>query len=68
MNFTRDQVSQAVNRAANLVSEVRHDEADLLNLMVNATLASLDDPGCTLDQAIERNYDDPPEVVRGWIN
>ena len=66
--FTREQVSKAINRGADLVhQEFGDDYADLINLVANAIGEALDNPGTTLDEAIENNYSTDPAIVRGWI-
>jgi hypothetical protein len=80
--LTREQVEKAVNAGADLVLDDDQiggsdRDRDLVNLVCNAILSLLDEPGLTLDEVIERNWDgeeadgDEPaktavEVVRGW--
>jgi hypothetical protein len=68
--YSRDQVSDAVNAGANLlVEEIEPDDhgISLVDLVVNAALTLLDDPGCTdLNEVIRRCYDDPPSEVLSW--
>lgn len=64
--FSRDQVSQAANRAADMIRgdsrvftyETSHTIAaqTLIDLVVNATLTLLDDPGLSLDDIIAENW------------
>ncbi len=80
--YTREQVSAALNAAANLLddqagyesSETIRDQ-DRANLLVNAAGHLLDHPGASLDDVILANYkldlgeDDGETVaaVKGWI-
>lgn len=70
MSFTRDEVSQALNRAADDVLGAINapDEGvrDAVNLVVNAAMTYLDTPDATLDEAIEENYE-PDESGDGPI-
>lgn len=77
--FTRDQVSGAVNAAAD--SLIYSDEAaeaegvycvhetavDAANAMVNVTMGLLDDPSADIDQIIEEAYGEDAETVLGWL-
>lgn len=68
---TRDQVSAAMNRAADDVLEAIQapDEGtrDAVNLVVNAALTYLDAPDATLQDAIEENYELDPEDEDGPV-
>lgn len=71
--YTRDQVAAAVNAGADLVNAdedfyISDRMLDVINLIVNAQLSLLDDPGLTLDEVIEKNYEADPATVRGWIS
>lgn len=64
--FTREQVSRAVNDGADLVSDtlsLGELETDLINVVVNAALAKLDNPNVDFDTVVEENFDGDP---RGW--
>jgi hypothetical protein len=79
--YSRDDVSQAVNAGANLVTGdpgIYMDEGrdwSLVNLVVNAALSLLDDPGMSLDEVIRANWqerdeegnDITVEEVRSWV-
>jgi uncharacterized membrane protein YheB (UPF0754 family) len=58
--YTEDQVSEAVNAAADLIiQDIECDDQweDLLSLMVNATLSVLkSDMGADLEEVVEENY------------
>lgn len=67
--YSREQVSEAVNAGADLVRDdldVDGRDVDLINLIVNAALTLLDEPGLSLDDVIKRCYDTEPAEVRGW--
>ena len=70
--FTRAQVEQAANAGADLVRDgldIGDRDTDLINLVVNATLTMLDEPGVSdLDDVIRRCYETEPAEVRGWWN
>ncbi|WKK22999.1 hypothetical protein QZH56_30315 [Streptomyces olivoreticuli] len=67
--YTREQISHAINGGADLVTDGlgngEHD-TDLISLVVNAALSLLDDPGLSLDDVMERNYEGGAEEVRSW--
>ena len=61
--FTRDQISRAVNDGADLVSDtlsLGELETDLINLVVNAAMAKLDSPDIDFDTMVEENFDGDP--------
>jgi hypothetical protein len=67
--YSREQVARAVNAGADLVRDglpTGDRDADLINLVVNAALTLLDEPGLNLDDVISRCYDAEPAEVRGW--
>jgi hypothetical protein len=67
--YDREEVSRAVNAGADLVRDglpTGDRDSDLLNLVVNAALTLLDEPGLDLDEVIRRCYEVEPAVVRGW--
>jgi hypothetical protein len=67
--YTREQVSEAVNAGADLVRDdldLGDCDTDLINLLVNAALTLLDEPGLSLDDVIRRCYETEPAEVRGW--
>ena len=70
--FTRAQVEQAANAGADLVRDgldIGDRDTDLINLVVNAALTMLDEPGISdLDDVIRRCYETEPAEVRGWWN
>lgn len=69
MTYTRNQVSEAVNAGADLVTSDIGDgerDTDLVNLVVNAIMTVLDSPDVSLDDVIESNYSVSPEEVRSW--
>ena len=65
-DFTREQLSRAVNDGAELVLDAlllgERDE-DLITLVVNAALSKLDNPEVDLDAVIQDHYSEDP---RGW--
>lgn len=64
MSYSREQVSVAMNRAADDVLEAidAPDEGtrDAVNLVVNAAMTYLEKPGATLTDAITENYSIEP--------
>lgn len=67
--YTREDVMAAVNAGVDLVLDelaLGECQADLVNLVVNAIGTVLDNPGASLDQVIEENYDEDPAEVRAW--
>ncbi|MFE0775707.1 hypothetical protein [Streptomyces sp. NPDC058861] len=68
LTYTYKQVRKAMNHGADMVmEEVGGDrDTDLVNLVVNAALALLDDPSMDIDAVIEASYEDPDEV-RTWF-
>ena len=72
--YTRDQVSQALNQAADEVlgepeyedSDVIRDQ-DMINLMVNLAMGFLEHPGKSKAEIIQENYSEDAETVLGWI-
>jgi hypothetical protein len=79
--YSREDVSRAVNAGADLVLQdggFYLDEGrdwSLVNLVANAALSLLDDPGMSLDDVIGANWqerdedgnDVTVETVRGWL-
>lgn len=67
--FARDRISEAMNRAADDIIELA-PEADQIrdsaNLIVNAALHYLENPGSTLQEAIEANYNEAVADVLEW--
>jgi hypothetical protein len=41
-------------------------ETDLINLVVNAALAKLDDPNIDFDGLVEENFEGDPRDWRDW--
>jgi hypothetical protein len=74
--YTREEVVAAVKAGADLVNQDGQiggsdRDMDLIDLVCNAILTLIDEPGMTLDQVIERNWDGqggqtPVQKVRGW--
>lgn len=67
--FTRNRVCRAVNDGADLVSDslsLGGLETDLLNVMVNAVIAKLDDPDVDFDTMIEENFEGDPRDWWDW--
>jgi hypothetical protein len=67
--FTREQVSRAVNDGADLVSDtlsLGDLETDLINLVVNAALAKLDNPNIDFDALVEENFEGDPRDWWDW--
>jgi hypothetical protein len=69
--YTEDQVSAALNKAADDILEAceAEDEGlrDALNLMVNATAAYLSGKSEDLHQVAVLNYDAELDSIVGWI-
>jgi hypothetical protein len=69
--FTRQEVSDALNRAADdILDEVDAGDEGLrdgLNLMVNATVSYLVGEANNLWDVVESNYDAAFDTVMGWI-
>ncbi|MFD4943049.1 hypothetical protein ACFWNT_11030 [Streptomyces sp. NPDC058409] len=66
--FFRDCISEALNRAADDVSALAPETEqvhDATNLVVCAGLHYLENPGATLHQAIEANYEEDVDDVLG---
>jgi hypothetical protein len=82
VTFTREEISKVLNRACDEIAEEAglpdSGTIDALNLLVNATLFYLDNPGGDLAGVAESNYDIDPDdledgrtaldVVIDWIN
>jgi hypothetical protein len=67
--YSREQVERAVNAGADLVRDgtpAGERETDLINLVVNAALTLLDQPGLTLDEVMDASYDGGAAEVRSW--
>ncbi len=67
--YSLTEISEAVNKGADLVlDDIAPSEydRDLVNLVVNAAMAMLDNPAATLDEVITENYSESPETVRSW--
>ncbi|MFC4859286.1 hypothetical protein [Actinophytocola glycyrrhizae] len=65
----RTALATALNSGADMLErelELGDRDQDLINLMVNATLARLDDPTVSFDDMIGDNFDTLPHEVRGW--
>ncbi|MFD7334874.1 hypothetical protein ACFV98_02575 [Streptomyces violascens] len=67
--FTRDQVSMAVNNGIDLaaVRERRSVADDVDNFIVNAAMTLLDDPAADFYKVVVENYCDSPSVIRSWL-
>ncbi|MFE3139690.1 hypothetical protein [Streptomyces scopuliridis] len=67
--YTRDQVSQAVNNGIDLAAqhERRTVADDLDNLIVNAALTLLDDPEADFYKVVTECYSESPRIVRSWL-
>lgn len=67
--YTRDQVSQAVNNGVDLAAtRMRRTYADDLdNFIVNATMTLLDDPEADFYKVVAECYSDSARVVRSWL-
>lgn len=68
--FTSQQIATALNKAADEIAELDPSDErirDTVNLVVNAAVHFLANPDDDLDEAIEANYDEDPDVVVGWI-
>ncbi|GHF33011.1 hypothetical protein GCM10010218_12610 [Streptomyces mashuensis] len=67
--YTREQVSQAVNSGIDLAAEHtgRAYADDLDNLVVNAALTLLDDPDADFYTVATECYSESPRVVRSWL-
>ncbi|RLU79914.1 hypothetical protein CTZ27_35770 [Streptomyces griseocarneus] len=67
--YTRDQVSRAVNSGIDRAAEHtgRPYADDLDNLVVNAALTLLDDPDADFYKVVAECYSESPRVVRSWL-
>ncbi|PUB32495.1 hypothetical protein C8K30_1011021 [Promicromonospora sp. AC04] len=68
--FSRDQISGALNRAADAVTDLAAQDdrvGDAINLVVNATLTFLESPDADLEAAVAANYSDSVDDVLGWV-
>ncbi|WP_031102399.1 hypothetical protein [Streptomyces sp. NRRL S-146] len=68
--YTRDQVSQAVNNGVDKAAERtgrRRFPDDLDNFVVNAALTLLDTPDADFYTVVAECYSDSPRVVRSWL-
>ncbi|MEU1313331.1 hypothetical protein ABZ419_31170 [Streptomyces cinnamoneus] len=67
--YTREQVSQAVNSGIDLAAEHtgRPYADDLDNLVVNAALTLLDTPDADFYTVATECYSESPRVVRSWL-
>ncbi|MGC5042430.1 hypothetical protein ACLQ16_03835 [Streptomyces albidoflavus] len=67
--YTREQVSQAVNNGVDLAveKERRGYADDLDNLVVNAALTLLDDPDADFYKVATECYSESPRVIRSWL-
>ncbi|GGW94780.1 hypothetical protein [Streptomyces noursei] len=68
--YTREQVSQAVNNGVDKAAERigrRRFPDDLDNLVVNAALTLLDAPEADFHAVVVECYSDSPRVVRSWL-
>lgn len=67
-HFPRAALSTALNSSADMLERellLGERDQDLINLMVNATLARLDDPAVPFEDMVSENFSLPREV-RGW--
>ncbi|MFD8597728.1 hypothetical protein ACFV1L_22260 [Kitasatospora sp. NPDC059646] len=67
--LTRDEFMTLVNGAADLVLDaldLGERDNDLINLVVNATGAMIDNPDVTFDEMVIEQYSATPEELRGW--
>ena len=69
--YTRDQVQQAANDAAELIIcdgrlGVGDRETNLINLVVNTAVTLLEKPGTSLDEVMDTCYDGGSAQVRSW--
>ena len=69
--YTQEQVSAALNKAADDIIEATEAEdeglRDALNLMVNAVGSYLWDGAEDLEQVAAKNYDADLDSIVGWI-
>lgn len=58
--YTRDEVSTAVNGAADMLNgaDLDSDTVSLVDFMVNAALTLLDNPDADVDDVLEENWGD----------
>ena len=70
MRYEHDHVTNAINAGADTIRDaldLGERDTDLVNLVVNAAVTSLEQPGSTFDDIVNANYtDDTPDDVRGW--
>ncbi|MFE2157045.1 hypothetical protein ACFW9M_04440 [Streptomyces lydicus] len=67
--YTRDQVSQAVNNGIDLAAAKERCTVaeDLDNLIVNAALTLIDDPAADFYTVATKCYSESPRVIRSWL-
>lgn len=70
--YTREEVSAALNEAADMLADEHHYESsetiaadDAANLLVSTALHLLDHPGASLDEAIAAQYGNEIEIDDG---
>lgn len=56
--YTHDDVSTAVNNAANMLDGLDPDTTALIDFVVNATLTLLENQGATVEDVLEENWGD----------
>lgn len=67
-SFSTDQITTALNRAADEVLDVARDDGDeflrdAINLVVNAGLHFLEHPDASIEHVVRENYDDFAEEL-----
>ncbi|MGW5336180.1 transposase [Streptomyces bauhiniae] len=69
LGYTEESVRTAVNAGADMVLGelgLGEPEEDAINLVVNAAITSLTNPGVSFAKMIEENYGEDAEEVRSW--
>ncbi|MFD9593070.1 hypothetical protein ACFWA9_09970 [Kitasatospora sp. NPDC059973] len=67
--LTREEFMTLVNGAADLILDaldLGERDSDLINLVVNATGAMIDNPDVTFDEMVIEQYSETPDELRGW--
>ncbi|MEU1353910.1 hypothetical protein ABZ410_08390 [Streptomyces cinnamoneus] len=67
--YTMEQVQHAINRGADLVLEnlgLGEPEEDAINLVVNAAIASLEDPTVDIERVAQEKYQVPFSEIYSW--
>ncbi|MFJ4880722.1 hypothetical protein ACIP93_36675 [Streptomyces sp. NPDC088745] len=67
--YTEESVRTAVNAGADMVLgeiSLGEPEEDAINLVVNAAITSLTNPGASFAEMVEENYGESADEIRSW--